>query len=55
MSSAKPILGYPSYSAAVVALRAAGLPTAAIAARLGIKHASVFEPKPAEVYAWSVQ
>jgi hypothetical protein len=41
MSSAKPILGYPSYSAAVVALRAAGLPTAAIAARLGIKHASV--------------
>ncbi len=37
----KPILGYPSNSAAVVALRAAGLSTAAIAARLGIKHASV--------------
>lgn len=41
MSAAKPILGYPSHSAAVVALRSSGLSTAAIAAQLGIAHASV--------------
>lgn len=41
MSAPKPILGYPSHSAAVVALRAEGLSTTEIAGRLGIRHASV--------------
>jgi len=41
MSNAKPILGYPTRSAAAVALRAAGLSTAEIAAHLGVKHATV--------------
>lgn len=41
MSNAKPILGYPTRSAAAVGLRAAGCSTAEIAAQLGVKHATV--------------
>lgn len=41
MSAPKPTLGYPSRSAAVVALRRQGLTTSAIAAKIGIKIATV--------------
>lgn len=36
MPAAKPVLGYPSMTAAVVALRAQGLSASAVARRLGI-------------------
>jgi hypothetical protein len=41
MGAAKPTLGYPSRTAAVLALRAQKLPTAAIARRLGIEPKTV--------------
>ena len=41
MPAAKPTLGYPTRTAAVVALRAAGLSSAAIAERIGISTATV--------------
>lgn len=41
MSVAKPTLGYPSRTAAVVALRGEGLTPAAIAAKIGIKRETV--------------
>lgn len=41
MPSAKPCLGYPSRTDAVLALRANGLTTSAIAARIGIESTTV--------------
>lgn len=41
MGAAKPTLGYPSRTDAVLALRASGLTTSQIAARIGIADATV--------------